>query len=441
MTTSDAGNLEGLSLGKYQIKRKLGEGNTAIVYLAQDPFIDREVAIKVAHPRQLAAAEDAETFKRLFFNEAQTAGMLRHPNITAIYDAGMDRDIDYIVMEYVSGGETLDKFTNADSLLPLDEVTTLFHQCAQALDYAHRRGVIHRDIKPKNILLTPGRDVKITDFGVAVIQQQASEQTPEIIGSPLYMSPEQIQNQVLSGQSDLFSLGIVAYELLTGKHPFTAGNLDAINHQILTKKPQALQDYRADIPEIYQRIIDKALAKAPYYRYKSGSDLAGDIALVFDFLRRLPHQLSLQDKFSRVRSLRFFADFPEAELWEIINAAEWLEIPLASDILHEGEFDPSFYVLVEGTVGVLKGERSIVHLQAGDCFGEMALVSGRRRSATIKATTAVTALKIKSSVIDRTSINCQLRFQRNFSTTLIERLELATEHLASHVQTLDAPTQ
>ncbi|MSR13538.1 MAG: cyclic nucleotide-binding domain-containing protein [Gammaproteobacteria bacterium] len=367
----------------------------------------------------------------MFFNEAQTAGMLRHPNITSIYDAGMDQDIFYIVMEYVHEGQTLERFTRSSSLFSLEDTTNILYQCTLGLDYAHRRGVIHRDIKPRNILITPSKEAKVSDFGVAIVQSKVGEIAPDLAGSPLYMSPEKIRHEPLTGQSDLFSLGIVAFELLTGQHPFTGGNLEAINHQTLTKRAPALANYRADIPDIYQRIIDKALAKAPYYRYKSGSDLAGDIALVFDFLRVSPQQISPQEKFSKAHGLRFFADFHEPELWEIINAAEWLELPVDREIISEGEFDPSFFVIVDGSVDVIKNGRAIVQLSAGDCFGEMGLTTGRRRSATIRAKQTVHVLKIRSSIIDRTSVNCQLRFQRNFLNALIERLELATDQLAN----------
>jgi len=427
----NAKELAGQSLGKYQILRKIGEGNMAIVYLAQDPFIDRLVAIKVAHPDRIAATADADTFKRLFFNEAQTAGMLRHPNITAIFDAGMEQDIYYIVMEYVEGGETLEQYTAVQSLVPLEEVTNILNQCAQALDYAHRRGVIHRDVKTRNILLTRNREVKITDFGVAVVQSKATETSAVQAGSPLYMSPEQIQNEPLTGQTDLFSLGIVAYELLTGKHPFTGSNLEAVHHQTLTRRPAPLRDFRANTPEILQRIIDKALAKASYYRYKTGSDMAGDLALVFDFLKRTPTDIPPPEKFEKVRALKFFTAFPELELWEIVNAAEWMRIAPGQEIVHEGDIDPTFYVIVDGTVMVRKGGRDIIQLKTGDCFGEMALLTGGQRTATIAADSTVTVIKLRGTVVDRTSVNCQLRFQRNFLAALIERLEIATEQIGA----------
>ena len=431
-------NLEGRTLGKYQVLKKIGEGNMAIVYLAQDPFIDRAVAIKVARRDHVEEGANAELYRRLFFNEAQAAGMLKHPNITAIYDAGSDQGHFYIVMEYVHGGRTLDEFTSADRLLPVERIANLIYQCALALDYAHRKGVVHRDIKPRNLLLTESFDVKITDFGVAVVAHLEGDHLPEHAGSPLYMSPEQVRQAPVTGQSDLFSLGVVAYELLTGKHPFEGRNLEAINHLTVTARHRPVRDYRPEIPEILERIIDKALAKKPQHRYKTGADLAGDLALVNDFLRRQDGRTTQQEKYARVHDLPFFAEFPDLELWELINAAEWFELATDEKIISEGDSEASFFIVVSGEVAVLKSGREIISLKRGDCFGEMGLFSGRLRSATIVSKTAVTVLKLRGSVIDRTSVNCQLRFQRNFLAALIERLETATERLSQMADTVRA---
>ncbi|MEM7543745.1 MAG: serine/threonine-protein kinase, partial [Pseudomonadota bacterium] len=260
MNSRDVDALEGSALGKYQILTRVGAGNMAAVYLGHDPFIDRPVAVKVAHPQAIDHREDGDFFKQLFFNEAQTAGLLKHPNITSIYDAGVDREWYYIVMEYVHGGNTLEEFCRAPGLLSIQRITKILYQAAMALDYAHRKGVVHRDIKPRNVLLTEDGDVKITDFGVAVAPTDASTDQ-EHAGSPLYMSPEQVRREAVNGQSDLFSLGVVAYELLVGNHPFQEANIDAIEHRILNTPPTVLAERRSGIPDIYQRIIDKALAK------------------------------------------------------------------------------------------------------------------------------------------------------------------------------------
>jgi serine/threonine protein kinase len=290
--------------------------------------------------------------------------------------------------------------------------------------------VVHRDIKPRNILLTEEREAKITDFGVAVASGQPGGMQHHA-GSPLYMAPEQVRREPPVAQSDLFSLGVVAYEMLTGRHPFHGENMDAIAHRIEHSAPRPLLELRGDLPPIFQRIIDRALAKKVKYRYKSGLDMAGDIALVFDFLRQPAYRLTQQEKYHQVENLHFFKDFQDGDLWELINAAEWLRLTQGEEILREGQADTSFYVLVSGEVSVRKSGREIVRLYPGDCFGEMGLISRRPRTATIAAVTEVTVMKLRDTVIDRASINCQLRFQRRFLIALIERLEHATERIAS----------
>lgn len=364
MTAIDSGTLEGQALGKYQVLKTIGKGNMATVYLGHDPFIDRPVAIKVAFDEYVQSLENGALYRRMFFNEAQAAGMLKHPNVTAIFDAGVDQERYYIVMEYIHGGTTLDNFTRPEHLLSIKSVTDVLYQCAMALNYAHGKGVIHRDIKPRNILVTENLEAKITDFGVAVVPHLQQGEAAEHAGSPLYMAPEQLRREEPTNQCDLFALGVVAYELLTGKHPFAGRNMEAIQHRIQDTPPTPVDEFRADIPDIYQRIIDKALAKHPEYRYKTGADMAGDLSLVYDFIRHSHKQPAQQEKFTRVQRLEFFSEFSDAELWEIINAGDWISVEPGLPIIREGEEDPSFYVLVDGEVSVFKGDREIAKLGA-----------------------------------------------------------------------------
>lgn len=424
-------DLEGSSLGKYQILRRIGAGNMATVYLAHDSFIDRPVALKVAGTDAFEMTGNEQLYKQLFFNEAQTAGLLKHPNITAIYDAGIDRDRYYIVMEYVHGGETLESHTTADNLLPVKVVTDILYQCAMGLDYAHKKGVIHRDIKPRNILLTTDLEAKITDFGVALAPGISAGHAVKHAGSPLYMSPEQVRREPVSPQSDLFSLGVVAYELLTGHHPFPGHDIETIEQQILSSTPLRLSRWRSDLPDIYQRIIDKALARDGRYRHQTGLDLAADIALVYDFLKLPKFSLTQQEKFHQIEELHFFKGFPDGELWELINAAEWIRLPEGIQIMREGQSEAAFFVLIKGEVAVRRNMREIVRLHPGDCFGEMGMLARRPRSATIITMTDVTVIKIRDTAIDRMSMNCQLRFQRQFLIALIERLDHASDRIVS----------
>src|SRR5581483_5223769 len=225
-----------------------------------DPFVDRPVAIKVADQDRLASMEDGDLYKKLFFNETQAAGMLKHPNITGIYDAGANDGVYYIVMEYVHGGQTLEHYCDPHNLLPLNEVITITYKCAVALDYAHKKGVIHRDIKPRNILITEDHDVKITDFGIAVLPEDLGSTMVNHAGSPLYMSPEQIQDQDVTPQTDIFALGLVVYELLTGHHPFQSNNIEAIQHLILNGAIPPIKNYRPDVPDVLERIVHRAPA-------------------------------------------------------------------------------------------------------------------------------------------------------------------------------------
>ncbi len=270
--------------------------------------------------------------------------------------------------------------------------------------------------------------MKIADFGVAVASSSQTGVADAWIGSPLYMSPEQIRLEALSGQSDLFSLGVMAYQLLTGKHPFEASNFEAIQHRILNTKPAALANFRADIPEIFQRILDKALARSLQYRYRSGADFAGDLTLVYDFLRDGARGVSQQEKFSRISELPLFKGFQDLELWELIHAGDWMRIPDGTPIVNEGEKEASFYVVVEGCVGVRRqGRGELFELGVGGCFGEMGLLLDRERCATVTARRDTTVLRISGTTIERMSVNAQIKFQRAFLFALIDRLDAVTE--------------
>jgi serine/threonine protein kinase len=422
-------SLENSTLAKYQVIKEIGKGNMGKVYLGHDPFVDRPVAIKVADQERLASADDGELYKKLFFNEAQAAGMLKHPNITGIFDAGVTDGVYYIVMEYVHGGETLEHYCDPVKLLPLNEVITIIYKCAAALDYAHKKGVIHRDIKPRNILITENHDIKITDFGIAVLPENLDSTMVNHAGSPLYMSPEQIRDEEITPQTDIFALGIVVYELLTGHHPFQSNNIEAIQHLILNGSIPPIKNHRSDVPDVLERIVHRALAREPRQRYKTAIDMAGDLSLVFDFIQPARESITRQEKFNAVRAQDFFRDFTDNEIWELINASQWMELPPKNTIIIEGDVDKSFYVILSGAVDVVKTGVHVDTLVNGDCFGEMGFVSGRQRTASITTREASTLMKVHSAQIERTSLNCQLRFHKLFLHTLIDRLSRVTDRV------------
>jgi serine/threonine protein kinase len=411
-------------LGKYDIKQQVGRGSMGIVYEGYDPYSDRRVAVKVALSENLKDGDAGERYRKMFFNEAHTAGMLRHPNILEILDAGADGDDCYIVMELVEDGNTLKDYCNPGNLLPIERVVEIVFKCAKALDYAHRKGVIHRDIKPTNILLTPDMDVKIGDFSIAhVISSDTTNTMPMgFVGSPRYMSPEQVQEDTISNQTDLFSLGIIMYELLTGKHPFIADSFSRLIHQIINEKPPKMGTYRNDLPEIMEKIVYHAMQKDTAKRYKMGLNMAADLSLAFDYLEQPAVDIEMEEKFNALQQLEFFKDFSENDIWEIIRACTWQKCENGDEIIVEGEIDDSFFIITEGTVDIVKEGIVLGELQQGDCVGEMAYLTKEERSATITSRGQSQLMKINATLIEQISVECQLQFSKVFLRTLARRL-------------------
>jgi eukaryotic-like serine/threonine-protein kinase len=420
-------------IGKYEIQKQVGRGSMGVVYQSYDSFLGRDVAIKVALAESLRDRESGEQFRKMFFNEAHTAGLLKHPNIVEIIDAGAEGDDCYIVMELVENGETLKPYCQPDNLLPLEQVIEIIFKCAKALDYAHRQGVVHRDIKPTNILITKDMDIKIADFSIAhVVTSDTTHTMPMgFVGSPRYMSPEQVQEDNITTQTDLFSLGIVMYELLTGKHPFAADSFSRLINMIINEKPPQMRTYRVDIPEILEKIVYHALQKSKEQRYKMGLNMAADLSLSFDYLEKPEKDIDAEEKMSIVKSLEFFSEFSEAEIWEIIRACIWKEFEQGTEIIIEGDIDDVFYIISSGSVEVYKSNKVIGLLQKGDCFGEMGYLSKTKRSATIIAQNYVQLMKINSTLIDQISVEAQLHFSRVFLKTLVSRLSDTTALYAS----------
>ena len=270
----DAPVLERPVLGRYQVERELGQGAMGTVYLATDPTIGREVAIKTLPLLQeYEGAEQAAVAER-FFQEAEAVGRLDHPNIVTVYDAGKEHDLAYIAMDYVAG-DSLDHYTAKADLLPVWEVLEIAAQVAEALDYAHRRSVVHRDIKPGNIMYDrEGGAAKITDFGIARLLDTSRTRTGTILGSPSYMSPEQVAGKKTDGRSDFFSLGVTLFQLLTGQLPFTGDSVATLMYQIASKKTPAVRKLRSGLPISVSRLINKALQKSPSSRFQSGAAMA-----------------------------------------------------------------------------------------------------------------------------------------------------------------------
>lgn len=417
--------------GKYEVREAIGRGSMGTVYTAYDPFLDREVAVKVAHPEHLRDPELGERFRKLFFNEAHAAGMLDHPNILRVFDAGVEGDYCYLVMEHVYQAETLEPYCRPDNLLSVREVVNILYKTAKALDYAHSQGVVHRDIKPSNVLLTADRDVRLADFSIAMVTRKdpGHTQISGFLGSPLYMSPEQINEAIITHASDIFSLGSMTYLLLTGRHPFQGANLNAINRKITHEQPPPLRELRPDLPEGLDYVVRRMLRKNPDARYATCLDLAADLAVIFEDLEAVHDEHALKAKFETVKGLGFFEDFTDSEIWELLRAGDWKSHPKQTEIIREGDSDQSVYIIISGVADVTK-DGVIVHtLKEGDCFGEMGYLAHTTRSATVVARTEVSIMKLNSRTVGRASVDAQLRFLKMFVRVLIERLSETTSAL------------
>ena len=410
-------------IGKYVIVNRIGKGSTGMVYLSHDPYYRRDVAIKVYNIEEDADADRAKISRKMFFNEAHMVGMLQHPNIMPIYDAGEEDGKYYIVTEHIQGARTLAAYCRPDNLLRVDDVVEIIYKCAKALHYAHGRGVIHRDIKPSNLMLTIDNDVRIIDFGIAIVNDSDVSRIEGIAGSPSYMSPEQVQSEELTPRSDLYSLGAVMYELLTGYRPFRADNLSKLLHQIVYATPPPLHTYRTDLPEELENVVTQAMVKEPGKRLQSGAAMAAELTRVYKDLRQKYNRLDNQEHFDVLRSLTFFHDFSHAEIWEVLRASVWHEYRDGDDIVREGEIDDRFYIIVTGGVTVQTTGRNIGSLSSGDCFGETSYVRGAKRQASIRARGAVTILRVSSSLMEQVSSACHLRFNKVFLRALITRLQ------------------
>jgi serine/threonine protein kinase len=409
-------------IGKYYVVHEVGRGSTGTVYLSHDPFYGRDVAIKLYHA---TVGDDAESrnARRMFMGEAKMVGKLQHPNIVPIFDAGEEDGRRYVVTEHVHGARTLSAYCRAGSLLPIDQVVSIMYKCAKALHYAHSRGVVHRDIKPSNILLTQEGDVRIVDFGIALVADSDVSRLEGVAGSPAYMSPEQVQGLELDARSDLYSLGAVMYEMLCGQRPFRAGALGKLLRQVVQSEAESLRVIRPEIPEELEEVVKRALQKEPNNRYRTGTEFAAELTRVHQRLRASQAEIDDEERFAVMRKLRFFHDFSHSEIREVMRAGVWTECPPGEAVLRPGDIDDRFYIVVSGAVRLSRGGDIIGRVPAGGCFGEAGYAEGSRRDTVVEAESAVTMLKVTATLLEQSSLSCQLRFHKVFVRELIGRLQ------------------
>lgn len=418
-------------IGKYTLRGEIGRGACGVVYRGFDPFVQREVAVKVAIGDSALRAGDAEG-ERAFFAEARAAGMLQHPHIVSLYDAGVEDDLSYIVMEYIDGDTLLPLCRSKGPRASLERVIDIVFKCAKALDYAHSRGVLHRDIKPSNIMVTREGVPKLMDFSIAEIASATTDPSQAaIIGSPLYMAPEQIRREALGPATDLYALGAVMFQLLTGSPPFPHADMPTLFKAIRSQPAPRLRSLRPDVPDSVSDIVERLLRKEPSQRFASGQELAAVLLRQFDQLRLAGAQIARRESRDSLRRLHFFNQFSDADIDEILNAATMTTYAQGQNIIDEGAIDNAFFIIALGSAEVRKAGKPLHKLERGDCVGEFAFLGAVRRTASVVATTQVLALKINSTVLDKVSTDCQLRFYKVFTQTLIYRLSVTSAKLSA----------
>jgi serine/threonine protein kinase len=419
------------SIGKYRIEREIGRGASGVVYLGLDGFRGRRVAIKQMHAHLLADPVQAQRYRRLMHNEAALAGRLRHPHIVRLLDADEEAMPPYLVLEYVQG-RPLSDFASADTLLPVAQVLDIAFKCGHALEHAQRQGLVHRDIKPANILLTDDGEVKLVDFGAALAVRSEATQLAGLVGSPSYMSPEQVREEPLTHHSDMFSLAVVVYELLTGRRPFDGDTDFATLYRIGHDEPVPPSLLRPALPEALDRWLLRALAKPAVQRYPTWTDWSDALMVLNQSLPRQRSQDTETERFTRLRALPFFADFHDVVLWELMRLGKWRRLERGTVLMRENTPGDSFCILIEGQVSVSRQGWNLSTLGPGVTLGEMTYLrpDNRTRTATAVAETEVLVLKIRNPALREASEDLQSRFDKAFIKLLVGRLIATNEQLA-----------
>ena len=417
---------------RYEVRKKVGRGASGTVYHAWDTFAQRDVALKVAHAHIFNDDPDQNLVRKAWLNEVHMAGSLHHPYIIEVYDAGFGENSAYLVMEYLPYG-TLEPFTKQDSLKPVSEVLNIAYKCASALDYACRAGIIHRDIKPANLQLVGPGEAKVCDFGAAYWSKGNNEATQVMdIGSLAYMAPELFRHWV-TPQADIYALGVVLHQLLTGKHPFDAPDQASMMYAILNGERKPLSTYRPDLPKNLDELLDKMLARNLEERYadwpavlsaltthstsiqkeKATADEHPTAAQLYDQLRKLPLMSSLND----------------AELWELVGISKWRTIRADTVMMHEGGPAVSCYLLLKGEAKVLQKGKLIALLNEGTLFGELAFAEEKPspRAATVVATADGTIGKWSYAKLNAASASLQSKMLKIYFRLAAERLKNSDE--------------
>jgi serine/threonine protein kinase len=426
------------TIGKYRVKGRLGEGSTSEVFIARDEFRKADVAIKRLRAGLAPDSLEGHFSEHFFAAEAALVGRLQHPNIVQLFDAVAEGPSPYLVMEYVSG-VNLRRFCRPDALLSLETIVEIGFKCAMALDYCWRQGLIHRDVKPANILAVirgdEVDDVKITDFGSVL--NLSSERTQVFrVGSLAYMSPEQVDGSELDCRADIYSLAAVMYHLIAGRPPFDAQTQPALLHQIYHGEPVPLTRLREGVSEALDGLVRGAMARDRTQRPGDWERFAQALSnLVAQHLvpRKGLQAVLDSERFSLLRKLDFFADFGDVELWEVVHRAHWQRYAFGDPLFRRGESGNRFHIIAQGKVEVFRQGQRVAKMGAGTSVGEMAYLAPnpelRTHSADVVVSAPGTTVSFTPESLKQLSLGTRSQFDAAFIRVLVRRLHAAQETL------------
>ncbi|GHU04931.1 hypothetical protein AGMMS49960_21150 [Betaproteobacteria bacterium] len=426
------------TIGGYRVVREIGRGATAIVYLAEHPKYAEPVALKHVKFGD-EAGEGAKLNRRmmkLLRAEDAVSRRLNHANIIRIYEAVIEPTEAYVVMEYFPG-TTLEKYCSFEHRLPVHRAIGIVFKCCMALDHAFRHGIVHRDIKPANILINDKDDVRITDFGLALNVRKKLESDSTFImgvGSPAYMSPEQIKGYPLNQKTDLYSLGVVMFHLLSGRLPFRATNPAQLAYKIINADPPSVSQLNPDVPPQIDNVIRKAMEKDLYSRYKNGAEFAKELAAVrFKILDEdeVPQNLSF---YSLLRKQMFLTEFDDIMVWEVLRISTRRKVGPKVKLMSEGDAEQRLGILLEGKVELSVNGRRVLELGPGTIFGELAWLDSFKHHQPMTAVSLepLTYLEINPAALALASDEVQEAFQREVATVVAHRLGALAQAYAEH---------
>jgi serine/threonine protein kinase len=395
---------------RFEMKQVLGRGASGEVHLAFDTYAQRDVAIKMTRTNLFDDPVTGNRNRKMWLNETRLAGKLQHPFVVQIYEAGSTDEFNYIVMEYMAGG-SLKQFAAPDKLLPINRLIDILYKVCNALDFATKMGVLHRDIKPANVLLGADGDVKISDFGAAFSAGSDLTQV-DMVGTLPFVAPEHFRKAHPSQQNDIYAVGVMAYQLLTGRYPFTAKSPADLIYQKLNEEVLSLESWRNDIPQALRFAVHRAMHQDRELRYTSWRDFSDDLAAALPQVAIPEDSRFDSTRFNFMRKFAFFADFSDAEIWETLDISRTLSMGTGKTIIEEGNVGNNLFIITSGQVVVTKNSKEINRMGSGSCFGEIGYLDEVKhlRSSSVTATTSLELIEIEGKSLRRASDGLQSRF-------------------------------